>query len=178
MIDWERFKLAMLHIGKRTASTPDTETLTMMYQYLSPQLTTEEFLAAARNVWKTATFFPAPVAFLETRCRAEWLEVMALISDFRPPNTADDWHERWLSLSEAARSAIKGLGGPLAFKEQVFNKSITRAKEKFFAEYIEAIAAQDDDVALEAGAKPAQLGSGCEEELGLPLGWEGIEAVE
>lgn len=139
MIDFERFKAAMIYIGKRTSSTPDPELLDMYHEYLNPLLTTDEFLQAARGVFVTEVFFPPPVAFLRARMRREWRAVMSLLDDFNPPNIPDGWHGRWMALTDEAQSTIKTLGGPLAFKEQIYNRNVTKACEVFEAHYTEAL---------------------------------------
>lgn len=165
MIDVERFRKAMVAIGKRTASVPEGEQLTMYHQFLSPLMSTEEFLDAAKGIWISAVFFPPPQTFLKARSRREWGRVMELVSEFTPPNVSEDWAERWSALSEASRQAIKHLGGPLAFKTQQLDKNVARAYELFKAGYTEAIGDLTKAVPIEGGEKPLMSAARF---LGLP----------
>ena len=160
MIDLERFRKAMIAIGKRTASVPDGEQVTMYHQFLSPLMSTEEFLDAAKGIWISAVFFPPPQTFLDARRRREWTRVIGLLTEFTPPNVAEDWGERWSALSEESRQAIKQLGGPLAFKTQQLDKNVARAYELFTAGYTEAVGDPTKAVPIEVGQKPKQRESG------------------
>ena len=139
MIDFDRFKHAMLAIGTRCASTPNGEQLKMYHEYLSPLLTTDEFLSAARGVWSSAEFFPPPNRFLESRSRSEWENLTKLLDKYTPPNVSSYWHEHWMALSEHTRLAVKRLGGPLAFKEQSYNRDVARAYDLFTTHYTQAL---------------------------------------
>ncbi len=127
MIEREHFQRAMTAISERCARPPGTEQLAMYYRFLSPRLTTEEFHQAAMSVWSSAEFFPPPVAFLEARSGREWERVVSLLTAFTPPHVPERWTERWQELSEEARLAVGRLGGPLAFKEQAYNRDAVRA---------------------------------------------------
>ena len=162
MIDLERFQKAMVAIGKRTASVPDGEQLTMYHQFLTPLMSTEEFLDAAKGIWISAVFFPPPQTFLDARRRREWTRVIGLLSEFTPPNVAEDWGERWSALSEESREAIKQLGGPLAFKRQQLDKNVARAYELFTDGYTDAVGDLTKAVPIEAVQKPPQLEPGQE----------------
>ena len=163
MIDLARFQKAMVAIGKRTASVPEGEQLEMYHGFLSPLMSTEEFLDAAKGIWLSAVFFPAPLAFLDARSRREWTRVIGLLTEFTPPNVADDWGKRWSALSEASRQAIKQLGGPLAFKAQQLDKNVARAYELFTEGYTEAIGDLTKSIPIEGGQEPPQLKSGQKE---------------
>ena len=139
MIDFERFKHAMTAIGTRCASTPNGEQLKMYHEYLSPLLTTDEFLCAARGVWSSAEFFPPPNRFLESRSRYEWEKLVKLLDSHRPQYRPKDWFKHWDELSEHTRLAIKRLGGPLAFKEQSYNRDVARAYNLFTTHYTQAL---------------------------------------
>ena len=185
MIEFKKFKAAMIYIGKRTASAPDAELLEMYHQYLSPLLTTDEFLEAAKGVFITDVFFPPPIAFLKARMRREWRAVVDLLDEFNPPYTKADWHDRLMELSEEARHTISLLGGPLAFKEQVLNRDVSKAYTMFSERYVESLAdlasVEQIETPAEAPRLPkyrTRITTPDSDEPGLPLGHEGVEVVE
>ncbi len=65
MIDKREFWAAWQGLCKRFSRTPDADEAGEWHDYLSPQLTTEEFQAAARKLWASREFFPRPDDFLE-----------------------------------------------------------------------------------------------------------------
>lgn len=65
MIDQARFKVEWEILCERFAKTPSVVLATRYYQSLSPQMDTETFVAAARRVFDSNTFFPSPDDFLE-----------------------------------------------------------------------------------------------------------------
>ena len=139
MIDYEHFKRAMKAISERCARPPGTEQLAMYYRFLSPKLTTEEFHEAAMAVWSSAEFFPPPVAFLEARASREWDRIVRLIERYTPPHVPDGWVAEWRELSEETRRAVKRLGGPLSFKERLYDFSVPKAYELFVDGYNAAL---------------------------------------
>lgn len=176
MIDFERFCNAMAAIGKRCASTPDSEQLAMYHEYLNPLLTTGEFLDAAKGVWVSSVFFPPPAAFLISRSRGEWRQLTTLLGEFTPPNVPEGWHQRWMKLSEATRQAVTMNGGPLAFKEQQLDRNVAQAKALFMKDYGDALEDLADSVPIESTSEPEQISG--DDDVGLPLGWEGVEIAE
>ena len=161
MIEWDHFKRAMKAISERCARPPGNEQLAMYYRFLSPRLTTQEFHEAAMSVWSSAEFFPPPVKFLEARSAREWDRVVTLIQRYTPPHVPADWLGEWESLSEDARKAVARLGGPLAFKDQTYNRDPAKAYDLFTREYNtalrdsaseEMVAAQEERPMLLAGS--------------------------
>lgn len=145
----------MVAISERCARPPGPDQLAMYYRFLSPRLTTEEFHEVAMSVWSSAEFFPPPVRFLEARSGREWDRVVELVRDYTPPNVRAGWSDDWQALSEESRLAVQRLGGPLAFKEQSYNRDAVRAYDQFTKAY--SVALQDSaaaDAALEYQERP------------------------
>ena len=162
MIDWQHFKKAMSAISERCARPPGTEQLAMYYEFLSPKLTTEEFHQAAMAVWSSAEFFPPPVAFLEARAGREWDRLVELIARYTPPHVDAQWTEDWKALSEETRRTVSRLGGPLSFKERLFDFSVPKAYELFVDGYNAALrdSAARDMVVDQAERPMLQAGEG------------------
>lgn len=172
MIDPETFKTMMALIAERTPNVPDDKTLAIYYKFLGPRLTNEEFKESAMAIFAEAEFFPPPIRFLEIRSTREWPVIMNLLLEFTPPHVPDGWAAKWQALSDETRGAVVQLGGPLAFKDEL-DRGVMRARSAFIKTYEEVArdAAVDAQI-LEAPPEPERI------EAGLPLGWEGVEAVE
>ncbi len=154
MIDFERFSTAMAAIGERCASTPTGEQLKMYHQFLSPKLSTEEFLEAARGVWISAVFFPPPIRFLEGRARIEWDKLLDVVASHNPPYTASSWEASWLNLSKDTRIVVNRLGGILSLKGSL-GWDVARTYDRFVKMYSGALEDSADGVPI--GAPSQQL---------------------
>lgn len=162
MIDYQHFKKAMEAISERCAKPLGPRQLAMYYRFLSPRLTTDEFHEAAMSVWSSAEFFPPPVKFLEARSGREWDQVVTLIQRYTPPHVPSGWVEDWEALSEDARTAVARLGGPLAFKDQTYNRNPAKAYELFTREYNTALRDAAAEEMVAAQEQYAMLGPGSE----------------
>ncbi len=160
MIDYEHFQRAMKAISERCARPPGPDQLAMYYRFLSPRLTTEEFHEAAMSVWSSAEFFPPPVKFLEARCGREYDRVMRLLDEFTPPHVPEGWAESWKALSEETKKAVARLGGPLSFKDRLYNRDPAKAFQLFTQGYVVALRDEAAAQMVEAEEQRPRLSSG------------------
>jgi hypothetical protein len=65
VIDKREFWAAWQGLCKRFNRPPDADEASEWHDYLSPQLSTEEFQTAARKLWASREFFPRPDDFLD-----------------------------------------------------------------------------------------------------------------
>lgn len=135
MITRQIFEPAMAAIADRCAKPPDANQLAMYYAYLSPRLSDQEFLEAAKSVWSSAEFFPPPVAFLKIRAHREWDLVAELADMHQGRHTPPGFIDKFNALDDTTRRTLKALGGLPNFKEKQLQKDPVRAMEKFRTEY-------------------------------------------
>lgn len=139
MIDLQVFRTEWALLCERFRMTGGQEPSQLMmrryYEYLSPRMDTEVFVAAARQVYAEREFFPRPVDFVEAagpgedRGAVEWEKVSKLLRNSGSPLD---------SLDEPARRAVRAMGGLFRIGE--------RASELHFRrrEFLEHYAAYAD----------------------------------
>ena len=135
MIDQTQFDNAMAFIADRCAKPPNEKQLAMYYAFLSPRLTTEEFLEAAKSVWSFAEFFPPPVAFMKARSEREWERIVLAMRLHTPPHVQPGFRQAFDELDETSRRTLSKMGGLYTFKEKHLNRDPIKAMDRFRKEY-------------------------------------------
>ncbi len=135
MIDETQFNNAMDFIADRCAKAPDEKQLAMYYAFLSPRLTTDEFLEAAKSVWSSAEFFPPPIAFMKVRAESEWERLAKCARLHTPPHMQPGYMEAYEALDSTTIRTLSKMGGIPAFKDKHLNRDPVRAMDRFRKEY-------------------------------------------
>lgn len=135
------------------------------YVFLSPQMDTETFLAAARSVWATSRFFPRPADFLTSRSTEVWAEVVKLLRGYSPPvwggaYSASEWWDAWRALPPAAQEAADALGD-VEQLQRLLNTQSMRLREQWERSY-EQRAVSDAVQAIPAPRESLRLARGGE----------------
>lgn len=136
MIDRKEFLKAWQAIEERFGRTPDPKMAAMYLAFLTEQMETAEFLAAARTIWATAKFWPRPADFLTLGPAGEWPIVVRCIDGFRAPDWPwvkpgpDGELSPWHSLSERSRAACRQMGGMDVLKA-TYERDPIRAKTEW-----------------------------------------------
>lgn len=134
MIDDVTFTAEMTILASRFpgASNMPNEVIARYYEYLSPRMSTEEFQAAARQIFALDTFWPAPVRFLEVvkgnpKAMADdaWAAMLAHARKGSYPELA--------TLPPATRAALKA--APLREIMYASEYELNRLKREFVDAY-------------------------------------------
>jgi hypothetical protein len=136
VIDNTEFKRAWTAIVDRFGKEFNPKIAAAYYEFLSPQMDTETFLAAARTVWASAKWFPRPADFLTAGVGDEWRRVDVWMD---PSLTAVERDEKWRALSARTRETVKRLGGLDAMRGV---KDVLRLKSAFEQTYEQAMASE------------------------------------
>lgn len=134
MIDAESFGLAWTHLEERFGRERNEAMRLMYYDFLTPQMDTDAFLAAARVVWASFKWWPRPADFLTVAAQCEWPLVVKCVEGFRPPDwpwttdAPDGTPAPWKQLSGRARGAVKHMGGMDVLKA-AYERDPLRAKD-------------------------------------------------
>jgi hypothetical protein len=113
MIDPAEFQTVWRHLLTRFGKTYDAGQAAAYLDYLSPEMDTDTFKAAARSLWATAKWFPRPADFLLVRAAGEWRTVIDCMAGCAHPDFAamQKPDGAWWRLSDRARDACVALGG-------------------------------------------------------------------
>lgn len=137
MIDRQAFHRAWEHICARFGRDPDPRQEAAYFEFLSAQMDTEEFTAAARAVWATAKWFPRPADFLFLASTTDWRHVLAAVEACVSPSF--DWFPHFERVSKIGQDACRSLGG-IPTMRTIWERDILRLK-KAWEEAVEAEAA-------------------------------------
>lgn len=150
MIDRSEFTRAWKHLCSRFGKQDDGEQAAAYLRYLDDQISTQEFMGAARALWATAKWFPRPVDFLLVAAGDDWQAVLSAAAGFSPPGW--DWTTHWDAMSPRAQEACKRLGGMDAVRK-LWEKDLVKLKSEWERAY-EQSAAQE--IALTPLPPPVQ----------------------
>ncbi len=159
MIDRDVFKAQWNLILGRFGREWDAPQAAAYFGFLSDQMETEEFKAAAAALWATATFFPKPSEFLMIGAARDWPLVLKAIDTCHAPDWS--WAEHFRALSPRGRAACIRLGGIPAMKEQLAARGdVTRLKTDFDKSFEQETAATAAALAISAPPALAALSVG------------------
>jgi hypothetical protein len=143
VIDRDEFKRAFRAIvdrfGRKMEPKEYAAFAASYYEFLSGQMDTDTFLAAARTIWATAKWFPRPCDFMTAGIGDEWRVLTKCLDEYHAP----EWKhtEFWAQLSGRAQEAVKRLGG-LDSAKALMGKDALRLKAGFEAAYEQATASE------------------------------------
>jgi hypothetical protein len=146
MIDHEIFGAAWKRLCVRFGRKVDSEEAADYHEYLSEQLGTEDFLAACRTLWATATFFPRPADFVLVGAADDWSRVLGAVEKYTPPQA--EWVQPWRSLSPRARAACDQIGGISAMRA-IYERDVLRLRTAWEKAYEQEVGR--DALKLSAG---------------------------
>lgn len=132
MIDRDAFKRTWAQLCARFGKQSDPQQAVAYYEFLTEQLDTQAFIAAARAIWATSTWFPRPVDFVLVIAAGEWRLVLEAVGKYAPPDAA--WLTAWEALSERSRAACKQLGG-LSAMRTIYDRDVLRLKSEWERAY-------------------------------------------
>ena len=169
MIDQDVFNIEWAVICERFNRDPSHVLAARYFQALSPRMTTEEFLAAARVVFEEQTFFPRPMDFIEAirpSVEAEALAQWELCDQVMAGST-----KALERMSPAGRRTAQLLGGTDRLRNTRLNdvQFVRRDFMKLFGDAEEiyrreaqptALPVSDQAREVLAGAVPGLLGGG------------------
>jgi hypothetical protein len=135
MIDRRAFTRSWQEILTRFGRDPEPGQAAAYYEYLSEQMDTEQFLAAARALWATARYFPRPADFLLMGAGGEWDTVRLAMEGV----STQSWAGHWRTLSARSQDACRALGGVPHMADMWARDSI-RLKAAWEAEYERTVA--------------------------------------
>lgn len=134
MLDDVVFAAEMTLLEDRFGRRPlTTETKVRYYEFLNQSLTTQEFQAAAREIFNRDQFWPSPSRFVEAargnpkeRAVSEWGQLMIALRD----NPAE------LPLTDRGRAALKAVGGYRALMEAT-DYGMEKLHKRFLEAYVD-----------------------------------------
>ena len=147
MISKREFEDQWAVLEKRFNREHDPVVIRGYYELLSECMDTDEFKAACRHLFFTATWFPRPVDFLLVEAEEQWNLLFTAIGLFTPRSA--DWTVPWKKMSVAARSAATQIGGVRLLQD----KDPIRLKKAF----LEALEADHTTAAVPVLPSPPTL---------------------
>ncbi len=167
MIDTKEFNRAWKTLCRRFNRDLDGEEAAMYHKWLSERMDTDRFLEAARHLWATCKFFPAPVEFLEAVRPS--VEAEALEQWERCEHVMGGSKQALMRMSPTGRRTVQLLGGidrlrntkldELQFVRRDFLKLFGDAEEIHRREnQPTALPVSDEARKILASAVPALLG--------------------
>jgi hypothetical protein len=146
VIDRDTFDQVWASLEDRLNRKHSVDTHTMYYAFLTPQMDTAEFLAAASALWAGATWWPRPVDFILAAARGEW----TLVQEAAEAHYGPDWpavngypdgrRAPWPLVSERSKEAVRIVGG-IAAVRAACEKDPVRAREAW-EKALEQVAAE------------------------------------
>ena len=156
MIDEPTFRKAWTLLCERFNREPSTALMQAYYGTLSERMTTDEFRAAANQVFIAREFFPRPLDFLEavrTDPRAEALDQWEQVQELMRGNI----HQ----LTAEADRVVRILGGPSQLRNTQL-EAVPFVRRDFLALYGDAveISRREHPPTLQGGAEAKRIAGG------------------
>lgn len=123
----------------RFSRADDPEQAASYLGYLSGQMSTGEFIGAAKALWATAKWFPRPVDFLLVAAGNDWTLVLDAASKFSPPEWA--WTAAWAEMSPRCQEAVRRMGGMDAVR-RIWERDVVKLKTEWEKAYEQSAAAE------------------------------------
>jgi len=140
MINKEQFKQWITLLGEKFNKPLSAPSQLVFYDILNAELTTEEFVAGARLVYRDNQFFPSPKEIID-QAKPQGdpaIEAADVFRDILTWNGKDNlMAEARSRMTDVGLRAFLAVGGPARFRRLTVDEELWARKE-FIARYVEA----------------------------------------
>lgn len=157
MINRAKFAEVWAHLCTRFNRANDAHQAAAYHEFLSEQMDTPAFVAAARAIWVSNTYFPSPAEFVMVQAQGDWPLVLDCAKGFHPPDWP--WVAHWRQLSPRGQAACKHLGG-MDVVRALYEKDVTKLKANFERAFSETLQTDALQPALPKAPEARRISAG------------------